>query len=94
MGGGIRLAEFVCRGRVCYLEVWARKLVHRHINFNFRKLNIWLLFRRMPSLYLFKVSTLRFSRRGSHDAAQASNSDKSDVYSLKVFIRLMISFVI
>ena len=38
MGGGIHLTEFVCRGRVCYLEVWARKLVHRHINFNFRKL--------------------------------------------------------
>ncbi|OFR68777.1 hypothetical protein HMPREF2874_06845 [Rothia sp. HMSC068F09] len=38
MGGGIRPAEFVCRVRVCYLEEWARKLVHRHINFNFRKL--------------------------------------------------------
>jgi hypothetical protein len=64
-GGGIRPAEFVCRTCVCYLEVWARKLVHRHINFNFRKLNIWLLFRLMPSLYLFKVSALRFSRCGS-----------------------------
>lgn len=94
MGGGIRPAEFVCRGRVCYLEVWARKLVHCHINFNFRKLNIWLLFRLMPSLYLFTVSALRLSQRGSHDAAQASNSDKSGVYSLKVFIRLMILFVI
>ena len=94
MGGGIRPAGFVCRVCMCYLEVWTTKLVHRHINFNFRKLNIWLLFRRMPSLYLFKVSTLRFSRRGSHDAAQASNSDKSDVDSLKVFIRLMISFVV
>lgn len=94
MGGGIGPAEFVCRGCVCYLEGWARKLVHRHINFNFRKLNIWLLFRLMPSLCLFKVSALMLSLYDSHDAAQASNADKSDVYSLKVFIRLIISFVI
>lgn len=40
MGGGIRPARFVCRVCVCYLEVWATKLVHRHINFNFRKLNM------------------------------------------------------
>lgn len=94
MGGGIRLAEFVCRGCVCYLEGWARKLVHRHINFNFRKLNLWLLFRLMPSLCLFKVSALKLLQRGSHDAAQASNADKLDADSLKVCIRLIISFVV
>ena len=94
MGGGIRPAGFVCRGCVCYLEGWVRKLVHRHINFNFRKLNIWLLFRLMPSLRLFKVSALKLLQRGSHDAAQASNADKSDADSLKVLIRLMISFVV
>lgn len=93
MGGGIRPAGFVCRVCVCYLEVWATRLVHRHININFRKLNIWLLFRLMPTLCLFKVSALKLLQRGSHDAAQASNADKSDVDSLKVFIRLIISFV-
>ena len=65
MGGRIRPAGFVRRGCVCYLEVWATKLVHRHINFNFRKLNIWLLFRLMPSLYLFKVSVLKLLQCGS-----------------------------
>ena len=93
-GGGIRPAGFVRRVCMCYLEVWTTKLVHRHINFNFRKLNIWLLFRLMPSLCLFKVSALKLSQRGSHDAAQVSNADKSDVCSLKVFIRLIISFVV
>ena len=46
-------------------RMWARKLVHRHINFNFRKLNLWLLFRLMPSLCLFKVSALKLLQRGS-----------------------------
>ena len=92
MGDGIRPAGFVRRGCVCYLEGWARKLVHRH--FNFRKLNLWLLFRLMPSLCLFKVSALKLLQRGSHDAAQASNADKLDADSLKVCIRLMISFVV
>ena len=41
-----------------------------------------------------EVLTTGLSRRGSHDVAQASNSDKSVVDSLKVFIRLMISFVV
>lgn len=94
MGDGIRPAGFVCRVCVCYLEGWATKLVHRHINFNFRKLNLWLLFRLMPSLCLFKVGALKLLQRGSHDAAQASNADKSDADSLKVFIRLIISFVV
>ena len=94
MGGGIRLAEFVRRGCVCYLEGWARKLVHRLMYFNFRKLNFWLLFWLMPSLCLFKVSALKLLQRGSHDAAQASNADKLDADSLKVCIRLIISFVV
>ena len=94
MGDRIRPAGFVRRVCVCYLEVWATKLVHRHINFNFRKLNIWLLFRLMPSLCLFKVSALKLLQRGSHDAAQASNADKLDADSLKVCIRLIISFVV
>ena len=94
MGGGIRPAEFVCRGRVCYLEGCGRGCSFTVTSTSTSGSYIWLLFRLMPSLYLFKVSTLRFSQRGSHDAAQASNSDKSDVDSLKVFIRLMISFVI
>lgn len=94
MGDRIRPAGFVRRVCMCYLEVWATKLVHRHINFNFRKLNIWLLFRLMPTLCLFKVSALKLIQRGSHDATQASNTDRSDADSLKVFIRLMISFVV
>lgn len=38
--------------------------------------------------------TTRLLQRGSHDAAQASNADKLDADSLKVCIRLMISFVV